>query len=343
MKILDKINETAGRSGVELSEMEKGTLLLMLTRGRLYNILSKMWVVGIIPKLVIHKIIKSIIKQVDMQTGLLDKIDILENEDFMEDVKQLKMEHNIGSNSNVVYIGSNDDTCVRNEFPGTLHVDIDKPQRMPRNFNFVQTDASKLPKPDSSVDLAIFKGLVDILVEPMIIKELQRVLKGDGKILSYNIYRFDFSIEPTSIDEAAEQNRDLREIVNLYSHGFYISKRFKNGTVLIERGTDDDEKDYFEKILTRNRDILYKLIPLEGCTVSAACILEEFGLPLHIFRYITWEECETLLQPIKSKIPTETYETVESNLKHFRSGVPEEDKSRSKNRILQNILKSLLD
>ena len=296
-----------------LSCPEKAVAVMVdIVHNRVISVLQKTGRLSVIPIHLARQVTESIVWHTHQRTGLIDKMD---NWDFMEDLEEFKTESKIGNDANILYIGSNNDTSASRVFPQIKHVDRYEPKRMPRNFNFTQADASNLSEKSGAVDVAIFK-CVEILEDPAVVQELQRIISTDGKVISHgNIDEIDFSAEPQTLNDLMRQNKTLRQLINLYKHGFKLLKRFNNGTVLLKQSQDnDDERSYFEEIYRRNRAIFYRLIVLYSEEVCPGNVKE---LDIDLRKITSWDDCLAVLEPIRREAPPEAYGIIEDQMRQF--------------------------
>ena len=207
------------------SQLEKIAFFINRTHLKIHKLLAKTGKIGVIPNAIVGRIGDELIWQIHDRTGIIDKTD---NKGFVDDLKDLKTEFNLSENSSTLYIGSSNDTAANRVFPGTMHVDLNKPRKMPRDFKFEQASAEKLPVADATVDTIIFKYFPLETIDKKITDELKRVLRPNGKILYHKV-------DPTKKHSA---------IAAFNKYGFRTSKSFPNGTVLLERaeGSITDEQ-----------------------------------------------------------------------------------------------------
>ncbi|OGJ50370.1 hypothetical protein A2335_02845 [Candidatus Peregrinibacteria bacterium RIFOXYB2_FULL_32_7] len=327
----------------EFSLVEKGLLIAkeMEVRQKVIDALKNTGRIGSISATLINKITKTIIWEIHYRTGLLDKID---NADPIKDLKEFRDKYSVDDNANIVYIGSGNDTSVRAVFPNTMHIDKKRYERMPKKFNFTQADAKNLPNEDASVDIIIFKYMDDAtLKDPTVMKELQRILKTNGKMLFY--YSYDLFAELQNIDAISDQNKLLRLFINLYNHGFKITKCLTHGTIVVEKGSNDDEKEKFEKKISENTRKMFELIKLLDPNDVAplyipVTVLDELNLmPKEKFGNMDLEGCEFFLISVKSQIPDDIYPIIADNLrKFFNSNIEKEEPSRL-SKVFQRLTK----
>ena len=296
----------------EFSSPEKVCAILAISRSQICRILERAGFMGRIPSFFVREIVDEIIWQIHERTGVMDN---LENKDFMEDLEEFKSQYEIDQNASVVYIGSNNDTSVRRVFPQTLHIDRYRPKRSPKGFNFIQTDARNLPNDDLSVDVAIIKCANNILLIPEAIKELQRVLKLNGKILVLPLIDDKRCTEPETIADFEFQADNLNILQNLHQYEFKKTKHLSNGTAMVERGqVSDDEKKHLENIYQRNKPILYKLIISEQHEIGMGQLYSIFDLP---FPHFSYEEYKKRLEEIRKEVPPEVFRIIEDIAKEF--------------------------
>lgn len=248
--------------------------------------------------------------QIHKKTGFINKI---ENWRFMEDLQEVKSENGLSEKSVVLYLGSDNDTSVRNIFPQTLHFDQSKPKRMPDDFRFMLADFKELPIEDSSVELAIFKCSMYNQSEPASI-EMNRILKLEGKVLVYgSMHQCDFSQTPKDLDIAGDQNRALRIIENFRKNGFVFRKIYHNETAMFERGKMDDDKiRFYQDALSRNKHHFYDYI--QSVSFEEATSKTQ-GSHLEYILGLEWGYCYPVdsfrnLARIKEEAPPEAFRRI---------------------------------
>lgn len=313
-----------------LSGLEKACVVLLIARKKITGALRKTGVLGALPIYLVNESVKEVIWRIDQ--NIAPVIDEIENKEFMRDLNDFKEQYEIGEEASVLYIGSGNDTSVQRVFPQTVHIDIEKPKRMPKNYRFIEASACHLPNVESeTVDIAIVKYFnTDTLEMPAIAQELERMLQPTGKVLNHgNIGNIDFSKEPQTIEDVISQNRTLRILKNFYGRGIQATKQFPNGTVLMEkREIDDNFKRQLDETYSRNRKIYYKLV-LASNTELAMFSQEEvndvriieyaLGVPIFDCRYMDWEYFEKILEKVKAEAPPEAYRIIEARIKKFLS------------------------
>jgi SAM-dependent methyltransferase len=244
--------------------------------------------------------------------------EIRNDQDFIEDLSSFMKAYQIDAESQIAYIGSGSDQSARRVFKNTVHIDINKPNFIPKDLSFIQASAETLPLQDSSLDVALFKCFPDGIRSPEIARELNRVLKTNGIILSHgNIKAYDFSIPPNGFKETQGQNQTLRQLINLLRHQFRVSGREAHGLVELERGEDKTELVRLEKILERNRMLLVDQIrssPGIPPIQTSIAILQEFGLNFGHLKKMSRQDFEKQLEPLKNSVFSPFYAKIVNEL-----------------------------
>jgi hypothetical protein len=298
----------------------KACLGLMNVRIKTGKILNKLGPFGAVPNYILRRGIHELIWLVDQNISPV--INEIQSGEFMRDLELIKSRTEINENSSVLYIGSGDDSSVQEVFPQTLNIDLNPPDRTPRDFNFLRADAFFLNSiRNESVDLVVTRCLDhDVLENPLFSKEMARILKKEGKFVNNaNIRLSKIESAPEGTDELRDQNQTLRILSNLINEGFGIVEELPNQTALLEKGqSNPNEINDIEAKIKNNRSKFYQILSGEidsgviDETVfnKAATIQQILGIPIIDAVHAKWEVMEDLLEPIRNEVPTESFEEI---------------------------------